>query len=83
MKPGLYLEALFVVRNYRRQGVGSKIFCYLAKMAVDKGFERFEWSALNWNESAIAFYKKQGATFLHDWQTFRLAGEALAAFSSV
>lgn len=82
MKPGLYLEALFVLPNYRRQGVGSKIFGYLAKMAFDKGCGRFEWSVLNCNESAIAFYKKQGATFLHDWRTCRLAGDALAAFSS-
>ncbi|NEO79451.1 GNAT family N-acetyltransferase [Moorena sp. SIO4G3] len=82
MKPGLYLEALFVLPKYRRQGVGSKMFCYLAKMAVDKGCGRFEWSLLNGNESAIAFYQQQGATFLHDWRTCRLAGDALAAFSS-
>ncbi|NER98899.1 MAG: GNAT family N-acetyltransferase [Symploca sp. SIO1B1] len=81
MKPGLYLEALFVLPNYRRQSVGSKIFRYLAKMALDKGCGRLEWSVLNGNESAIAFYQQQGATFLHDWRTCRLAGEALAAFS--
>ncbi|WP_353932895.1 GNAT family N-acetyltransferase [Okeanomitos corallinicola TIOX110] len=82
MKPGLYLEALFVKPEYRRQGVASKMFCYLAKMANDQGCGRLELSVLNGNESAIAFYKKQGATFLHDWRTCRLAGEALAAFSA-
>ncbi len=82
MKPGLYLEALYVRPNYRRQGVGNKIFNYLANLALDQGCARFEWSVLNSNESAIAFYQKQGATFLHDWRTCRLAGDALAAFSS-
>jgi len=82
MKPGIYLEALFVLPHYRRQGVASKMFCYLAKKALDQGCGRFEWSVLNCNESAIAFYKKQGASFLHDWRTCRLTAEALAAFSS-
>lgn len=51
-------------------------------MALDKGCGRFEWSVLNCNESAIAFYKQQGATFLNDWRTCRLAGDALAVFYS-
>ena len=82
MKPGLYLEALYVRPDYRRQGVGNKIFTYLANLAIDKGCARFEWSVLNSNESAIAFYQKQGATFLHDWRTCRLAGDTLTALSS-
>ncbi len=82
MKPGLYLEALFVLPNYRRQGIGSKIFSYLAKVALDQGCGRFEWSVLNGNESAISFYKNKGATFLNDWRTCRLNVDALAALSS-
>lgn len=82
MKPGIYLEALYVRPDYRRQGIGNKIFRHLANMAVEKGCARFEWSVLNSNQSAIAFYQKQGATFLHNWKTCRLSGDALTAFSS-
>ena len=78
MQPGLYLEDLFVLPSYRRQGVGTAIFQYLANHALTQGCGRFEWNVLDWNEPAIEFYKQKGATILGDWRTCRVTGEALA-----
>lgn len=76
-KPGLYLEDLFVREELRRRGVGKALFLYLARLAVSRGCGRFEWSALDWNEPAIRFYKSMGAQGMSEWTTFRLAGKAL------
>ncbi|MEO0539544.1 MAG: GNAT family N-acetyltransferase [Cyanobacteria bacterium P01_A01_bin.105] len=81
MKPGLYLEDLYVQPDYRRQGIGSAIFQYLAKTALDQGCGRFEWSVLDWNESAIAFYQQKGAVLMDDWRTCRVTGNALVALA--
>jgi GNAT superfamily N-acetyltransferase len=76
-QPGLYLEDLFVRPAFRRRGVARAIFRWLAKKAVAEGCGRFEWSVLDWNENAIAFYRSLGATPMEEWTTQRLSGEAL------
>ena len=76
-KPGLYLEDLFVKPELRRRGVGRALFSHLARLAVERQCGRFEWSVLDWNEPAIAFYRSLGAVPLSDWTVFRLTGEAL------
>lgn len=76
-KPGLYLEDLFVLPEYRSQGVGKAFLVHLARLAVERGCGRFEWAVLDWNESAIAFYKRLGAVPLEDVTVFRLAGDSL------
>ncbi len=81
MKPGLYLEDLFIRPDYRRRGIGSAIFQYLAQTAIDQGCGRFEWSVLDWNESAIAFYKQKGATLMDEWRICRVTGPALATLA--
>ncbi|MEO1592218.1 MAG: GNAT family N-acetyltransferase [Cyanobacteria bacterium J06632_22] len=81
MKPGLYLEDLYIKPDYRRQGIGSALFQYLAQVALDQGCGRFEWSVLDWNESAIAFYKQKGAVLMDDWRICRVTGEALTALA--
>lgn len=78
MRPGIYLEDLFVVPGYRRRGVGTAIFQYLARLALEHDCGRFEWSVLDWNQPAIDFYQTKGAVMLNDWRTCRLTGEALA-----
>src|SRR4051812_45904979 len=60
-QPGLYLEDLFVKPDLRRRGVGRALFRRLAQIAVERGCGRFEWSALDWNATAIAFYEGMGA----------------------
>jgi GNAT superfamily N-acetyltransferase len=65
-KPGIYVEDLFVLPDYRRQGVGKSLFIYLAQLAVKRGAGRLEWSVLDRNSLAIGFYKKMGADILPD-----------------
>lgn len=76
-QPGIYLEDLFVLPQYRRKGVGKAILSYLARLAVERGCGRLEWSVLDWNESAIAFYRRMGAAVLPDWRICRVTGESL------
>ena len=76
-RPGIYLEDLFVTPALRRRGVGRALFLQVAKLAVARGCGRFEWSVLDWNQPAIAFYRSLGAAPLSDWTIFRLTGEAL------
>jgi GNAT superfamily N-acetyltransferase len=80
-RPGLYLEDLFVLPDERRHGYGRELLRALARIAVERGCGRFEWSVLHWNEPAIRFYKALGATPLDEWGLFRLTGDALAALA--
>lgn len=76
-KPGIYLEDLFVLPEYRGHGVGKRLLSYLAQLAVERDCGRLEWSVLDWNEPAIGFYQRMGATMLPDWRICRVTGEAL------
>ncbi len=80
-RPGLYLEDLFVRPAFRGHGYGEALLRYLAGVAVARGCARFEWSVLDWNEPAIAFYRKLGATPMADWTVQRISGDALAALA--
>lgn len=80
-RKGLYLEDLYVQPEYRGCGYGKRMLIRLAQMAVERGCGRFEWSVLDWNRSAIAFYRKLGAVPMNDWTVFRLDGAALAALA--
>jgi len=75
--PGIYLEDLFVLPEYRRQGIGKALISYLAKLTVERGCGRLEWSVLNWNEPAINFYKSIGASILDEWRICRVTGDSL------
>lgn len=75
--PGLYLEDLFVRPTERGRGVGKALLSELARVAVARGCGRFEWSVLDWNDAAIRFYERMGATVLPDWRICRLTGPAL------
>ena len=75
--PGLWLEDLIVLPQLRRRGIGRALLVYLARVCVQRGYGRFEWSVLDWNEPAIGFYKKLGAVPMEDWTIFRLTGDAL------
>jgi len=82
-KPGLYLEDLYVRPAARGFGVGRSLLEHLARLTVERGWGRLEWSVLDWNEPSIAFYKKMGARPMDEWTVFRLAGEKLASLASV
>lgn len=80
MKPGLYLEDLFVQPDYRGQGIGKALLLHVGNLAVERDCGRFEWSVLDWNVPAIEFYQSMGAELKPEWQICRVMGEALAAF---
>jgi GNAT superfamily N-acetyltransferase len=77
-RPGLYLEDLFVVPEWRGRGVGRKLLAHLAALAIERQCGRVEWSVLDWNTSAIGFYERLGATLMEDWKLCRLTGDSLA-----
>ena len=76
-RPSLYLEDIFVLPQWRGHGLGRELMSYLAKTALDRKCRRLEWSVLDWNQSAIDFYKGLGANPVDGWTTYRLAGEDL------
>lgn len=79
---GIYLEDLYVRPEARRGGHGKALLKKLAQIAVERGYSRFEWSVLDWNEPSINFYKSFGAGPMDGWSVFRLDGDALAAFGA-
>lgn len=81
-KPGIYLEDLFVLPEYRSQGIGKALLTQLAQIAVERDCGRLEWSVLDWNEPAIGFYQRMGATVLPDWRICRVTGDALLQMSA-
>ena len=76
-KPGIHLEDLFVKPEWRGHGFGRQLLERLAAIAVERDCGRLEWNVLDWNEPAIGFYKKLGATLMEEWSTFRVTGDAL------
>ena len=81
-QPGMYLEDLFVLPKYRRKGIGQEILGYLANLALKRGYGRLEWSVLDWNRDAIAFYEQMGAEMLQEWRICRVTGELLSQLST-
>lgn len=79
---GLYLEDLYVTPSARGRGVGKMLLRHLAALAVERGCARFEWSVLDWNAGAIAFYRSVGAVGMDEWTIQRLSGEALRTLAS-
>ncbi|GGX76679.1 GNAT family N-acetyltransferase [Massilia dura] len=81
-RKGLYLEDLYVKQDRRGSGHGKRMLYALAALAVERQCGRFEWSVLDWNANAIAFYEKMGAAVLPDWRICRVTGDALTALAS-
>ena len=76
-KPGIYIEDLFILKEYRNLGLGKIMFTHIARLTKERDCGRLEWWVLDWNEPSIQFYKKLGAKPMDDWTVFRLDGEAL------
>lgn len=74
---GVYLEDLYVRPHARGAGYGKALIAALAAICDNLGYERFEWSVLDWNEPSIAFYKSLGAEPMDEWTRYRLSGEPL------
>ena len=78
-RPGIYLEDLYVKPEMRGKGIGKAMLSHIANTAKKRGCGRFEWSVLDWNAPAIAFYERLGATVMPDWRIARVTGDALAS----
>ena len=81
-QPGLYLEDVYVRPEHRGRGVGKALLANVARIAVDRGCGRLEWSVLDWNEPSIGFYRSLGAIPMNEWTVYRLADESLARLCS-
>jgi GNAT superfamily N-acetyltransferase len=81
-KPGLYLEDLFVLPEWRGQGLGLALMKRLAGIAIERGCGRFEWSVLDWNTPAIGFYEGLGARLMDGWSIVRVTGDALTKLAA-
>ena len=77
-RPGIYLEDIYVRSQWRNHGLGKKLLRQVARVAVQRGCARMEWSVLDWNQPAIDFYHSLGAQPLAEWIGQRLTGQSLA-----
>ena len=80
-QPGLYLEDIFILPAQRRRGLGKALLSHVARLASERGCGRLEWSVLDWNAPAIAFYESLGAKRMTEWTICRLTGEALERYA--
>ena len=71
-KPGIYLEDIYIRPNLRGKGIGKSLLIHLINLAKEKDLGRVEWAVLDWNESAVNFYKRLGAVPMNGWTVFRL-----------
>ena len=76
-RAGIYLEDLFVLPEERGKGYGKALLKNLAKITVERGCGRLEWSCLDWNKPSIDFYLSLGAKQMDQWTTYRLTGDTL------
>ena len=80
-RAGIYLEDLFVLPEYRGKGYGKGLLKQLAKITVERGCGRLEWSCLDWNKPSIDFYISLGAVPMDEWTVYRLTGDTLIEMS--
>lgn len=81
-RAGMYLEDLYVEPQWRRQGVGRRLFAHVAQLAASRGCTQMTWSVLDWNETALGFYRRLGAVPAKDWVGYRIEGEAFARLAA-
>ncbi|MGA8867066.1 MAG: GNAT family N-acetyltransferase, partial [Candidatus Sulfotelmatobacter sp.] len=80
--PGLYLEDLYVRKQFRGKGIGKALLGSVARIARAEGCSTVQWEVLDWNEKAIELYKKLGAEFRDEWRQVLLSGDALQQLAS-
>ena len=76
-KPGIYLEDLYIDPAYRGKGFGLALLKELARICIERDYERLQWWVLDWNEPSIEFYKNLGAEPMDEWTVYRMSGDAL------
>ena len=78
-QPSLYLEDVFVLPDYRRQGIGKALLRHCVQTALDRGCGRLEWTCLGWNTNAQALYERMGARRMNEWLLYRMTRPAMEA----
>lgn len=76
-RPGIYIEDIYVLPEFRGRGFGRAMLVYLAQLTIERNCGRLEWAVLDWNEPAAKFYKSLGAVAMDEWTVYRIAGDAL------
>ena len=76
-RPGIWLEDVYVRPPFRKRGLGRQLMKAVARIGVERGCGRFEWTALNWNEHALDFYRRLGARVMNDWVMLRTSAADL------
>lgn len=82
-RSGLYLEDIFIKKEFRGNGFGKEVFKFLGKKAREEGCKRMEWTCLNWNEPSIRFYKSLGAVPMDEWTVYRLKEKEILNLSEM
>lgn len=82
-RSGLYLEDIFIKKEFRGRGIGKEVFKFLAKKAREEGCKRMEWVCLDWNEPSINFYKSLGAIPMDEWTIYRLNEKEIKKLSEI
>jgi diamine N-acetyltransferase len=77
-RPGIFLEDLFVRPAFRGRGIGKGLLSHLARLCVENGWSRMQWSVLDWNTPSIDFYKSLGGQMMDEWKLVRINGAALS-----
>ena len=77
-RAGVYLEDLFVRPAFRGRGIGKALLAHLARLCVENGWSRLQWSVLDWNTPSIDFYKSLGAEMMDEWKLCKVTGAALS-----
>jgi GNAT superfamily N-acetyltransferase len=82
-RPGIWLEDVYVRPPFRKRGLGRGLIEAVARIGVERGCGRFEWTALNWNQQALEFYRRLGAQLMNEWILLRVNSAALQRLGSV
>ncbi|PPB51258.1 diadenosine tetraphosphatase [Campylobacter hyointestinalis subsp. hyointestinalis] len=82
-KGGIYLEDIYIQKEFRNKGIGKKILKTLAQICINENLGRLEWACLDWNEPSLAFYKKIGAKTLDEWISLRVDGQNLIKLADI
>ena len=77
-RPGIFLEDLFVRPAFRGKGIGKGLLAHLAKLCIENGWSRMQWTVLDWNTPSIDFYKSLGGEMMDEWKLVRINGDALS-----
>ena len=76
-RQGIWLEDLYVRPAFRQRGLGRALVEAVARVGVERNCGRYEWTALNWNQNALDFYKKLGAQVMNEWALLRMNADAM------